>query len=480
MQFMEYKRQPWGHQLEAINIAKDLPEYGLFFEVGAGKSLTAINIVRHKYEAHGKILKTLIFGPPIVLENWKREWAINSDISKKQIHVLSGHNKDRIALFNKEKDAPTGAIFITNYEALLMKDLYALFLAWQPEVLIWDELHKLKDPTSKRTKLAVPLADVSKYRLGLTGTPILNSLMDVFSQFRVLDRGRTFGKNFFSFRSRFFYDKNAGAPANKYFPDWRPRPKIETEFHNMIASISKTVKKEDCMTLPPLVKQRLYSPMGKEQTRMYTEMKKQLVTYLGDKAAVANLAITKALRLQQIVSGFVKLDDESIHRFKENPREDQLHDLLEELSPNHKIIIWAVFHENYVTIRQVCEKLKIKYVEVTGEVSAKSKQENVDAFNTDPSVRVFIGHPLSSGIGINLVVADISIFYSRNFSLEQDIQAQGRNERGGSEIHKKLLRYDLVTENTIDEAVLESLYNKQTLSDSVLLNIIKETTDGRI
>jgi SNF2 family DNA or RNA helicase len=474
---MKYKREPWGHQLKAIEIAKELPEYGLFFEVGAGKSLTAVNILRHKYFHHSRVLKTLIFGPPIVLENWKREWIINSEISPKKIHVLSGSHKDRLKIFLKHKDED-GCIFITNYEALLMKELHTALLAWKPEVIIWDELHKLKDPTSKRTKLAIPLADVSLYRLGLTGTPILNSLMDMFSQFRVLDLGRTFGKNFFVFRNRFFYDKNAGMPAGRHFPDWRPRPKIESEFNNMISQVSMTVKKEDCMTLPPLVKSTLFTKMSSEQERSYQQMKKDLISYIGDKAAVANLAITKALRLQQIVSGFVKLDDGSVHRFKNNPRADQLHGLLEELTPKHKVIIWAVFHENYVTIREVCERLKIKYVEVTGAVT--DKQGAVDSFNNDPTTRVFVSHPLSGGIGINLVVADISIFYSRNFSLEQDIQAEGRFNRGGSEIHKKLLRYDLVTENTIDEQVLQALHNKQNLSDSVLLNLITKESNERI
>ena len=470
---MEYKREPWGHQLETIQVAKELNEYGLFFEVGAGKTLTAINIIRHWYQEHSDMLKTLIFSPPITLPNWRDEWLINSYIPKEKIVVLYGSEKARVELFNKHKESPV--IFITNYEALLMKDLYAKLLEWKPQIVVADEGHKIKDHTSRRAKLIFPLADGAYYRLLLTGTPILNSYMDLFSQFRFLDCGNTFGKNFFAFRGKYFYDRNAGMPKASYFPNWQPRPRISEELESLISKKSKVVKKSECLTLPPLVRQPLKTVLSKEQAKIYKQMAKAYVAYIEEtgKAAVATLAITKSLRLQQIVSGFVKMDDGSIHRFKDNPRAEQLKELLSELCPSNKVLIWAVFHENYETIRQVCESLKLKYVEVTGEITDKGKREAVDQFKNDVETCVFIGHPLSAGIGINLIEAKYAITYSRNFSLEQHIQAEGRNYRGGSEVHDKITHYDLVTEETIDEIVMESLNNKQAISDSILVKAIK-------
>ena len=474
---MKYKREPWAHQKEAIEnrvIANDLNDFGLFFEVGTGKTGTAINIMRHWFTKHQSLLRTLIFSPPITLENWKQEFEINSEVSADKVIVLFGPGQQRLKEFKKHaynsKGEPVPCIFITNYEALLMKDLYEEFKKWAPHVLVGDELHKIKDHTSRRAKLIFPLVDGSYYRLGLTGTPILNSYMDLFSQFRFIDKGETFGKNFFAFRAKFFYDKNQGMPRGSYFPDWRPRPNIAPELEKLISKKSMTVKKRDCLTLPPVVKVTLSAGMDKEQARMYESMKKDFIAYVSDeKVAVASLALTKALRLQQIVSGFIKLDDDTIHRFEDCPREKQLEELLSEVCPKNKVLIWAVFHENYHTIRKVCDKLKLKYVEVTGETKGKyGKQEAVDEFKNNPDVSVFIGHPLSAGIGINLVEAPIAIFYSRNFSLEQYIQASGRNDRGGNEMHEKITQYDLVTTGTIDVDVQESLANKQAISDSVI------------
>lgn len=475
MSKIEYLIPAWQHQLQAIERAKDLPEFGLFFEMGTGKTMTAINIARHKFAQSGRLLRTLILCPPIVVENWRREWAMHSKILSDKIVPLTGSQKDRCKVFTKFCNLSGDrheAIFITNYEALLMKGLYTLFHNWKPELIIFDELHKLKDMKSKRTKAAVKLADESLFRLGLTGTPVLNSPMDLFSQFRVLDKGGTFGKNFFVFRAKYFIDFNAGMPQGRYFPDWRPRPQSFEEMNSLVYRKAMRVKKDECMDLPPLVRKSVYVEMEPKQKKAYNEMKKAFITYIQDKAAVADIAITKALRLQQIVSGFVKLEDETITHFPDHPRREALRELLADLTPNHKVIVWAVFKENYKDIRGVCEDLGIKYVEVHGEVSDRDKLLGVDAFSTDDDVRVLFGHPGSGGIGINLVASDVSIFYSRNFSLEQDLQAEARNYRGGSERHTHITRIDLVTLGTIDEQILEKLSNKVAIGEKILKELV--------
>lgn len=464
--------QLWGHQLEAINKAKDKNDYGLFFEMGTGKTATAINISRQKFAQHKQILKTLIVCPPIVIENWKREWGVWSKVPSERVITLRGSQTDRLKTFAKTNSSAN--IYITNYEALLMKNLYEEFSKYKFELIIWDELHKLKDMKSKRTKAAIKLADDTVYRLGLTGTPVLNSPMDLFAQFRVLDKGRIFGKNFFVFRAKYFIDKNAGMPQGKYFPDWRPRTSTFDEMNKLVYTSAMRVKKADCLDLPPLIKKTIFVEMTPEMRKHYLEMKKSFITYVNTKASVADLAITKALRLQQIVTGFMKMDDDTIVRLKENPRKEALRELLKDLTPDHKVIVWAVFKENYKDIREVCDDEKIKYVEVHGDIGDKDKYANVDLFNTDDSVRVLLGHPGSGGIGINLVSSDVSIFYSRNFSLEQDLQAEARNYRGGSERHAKVTRIDLVTPETIDEQVLEKLSQKISIGEKILRELVNE------
>jgi SNF2 family DNA or RNA helicase len=105
---------------------------------------------------------------------------------------------------------------------------------------------------------------------------------------------------------------------------------------------------------------------------------------------------------------------------------------------------------------------------VHGGVSDKDKQLAIEEFTHNPDVRVYLGNASSGGIGVNLTVSDYSIYFSRDFSLESDLQSESRNHRGGSEIHEKITRIDLVTEGTIDQIVLERLANKEALGESLL------------
>lgn len=467
-----FKIKPWAHQLEGMKRAtKDPDGFGFFFEVGAGKTMTCINTLRYQYKKEGRVKKTLILGPSIVLENWKREFAVHSNIPQDIIHVLSGPGKKRIAKVTELMNE--SCIFITNYEALSrMPDIVKAFLKWSPEILVLDESHRCKSKESKQTKAAIKISDKAEYKYLLSGTPVLNSMLDLWAQFRIMDGGKTFGKKFFDYRNKYFRDLSAGMSRDKYFPNWVARKDKIQEVNELVRSKSMHVSKDECLDLPPLVKKTIPVEMSPEQRKAYAQMQKDLIAFMNDKACVAELAITRALRLQQIVTGHIPLEDKEgkvkIQQFKKNPRKDALKELLSDIISKHKVLVWAVFKENYKDIREVCEALKIKYVEVHGDKSHDEKMSAVDLFNTDESVRLLIGHPGSGGIGINLVASDVSIFYSRNFSLEYDIQAEARNYRGGSERHAKVTRIDLVTPGTIDEQVLNALASKKKIGYQVI------------
>lgn len=484
-----FKLKPWAHQLKAINNTIDLPEYSFFFEVGAGKTLACVNSLRVKYMQERRLMRTLIVGPPIILENWKREIIANSNITPKDIVVLYGTGKKRIEMMKRILDKPK--IVITNYESLTMGakktkvgsktkrvpgELFSTLMAWAPEIMVLDESHRCKDATTSRAIMATRIADIARYKFLLTGTPILNTMMDIFSQFRILDGGKTFGQNFFVFRGRYFTDKNSGMNSQKHFPNWVPKEGAADEINKLVRRKSMYVTKDECLDLPPLMKQTIHVPMSPAQAKAYDSMRKHFIAYIDDKAAVAELALTKALRLQQIVSGFVNVEEGAGIRkpvvFKDNPRKQALKELLTDITPQHKVLVWSVFKENYNDIREVCEKLKIEYVEVHGGITQKNKMLAVDSFNDDANIRVLIGHPGSGGIGINLVAASYSIFYSRSFSLEFDIQAEARNYRGGSERHSKVTRIDLVTPDTIDEQVLKALASKKHIGYQVLKEMV--------
>jgi SNF2 family DNA or RNA helicase len=278
--------------------------------------------------------------------------------------------------------------------------------------------------------------------------------------------GKTFGTNYFKFRGRYFRDKNAYMPKTRHFPDWVAKDGADEEIKSLISHVSVTAKKESCLDLPPLVYTEVDVELSSEQKKLYNSMKKEFIAFCGEKAAVANLAITKALRLQQILSGFLKLEDGSIHKCKENPRADTLTELIEDISPNEKIIVWSIFHHDYELIENILKKLDINYATVTG--LTKDKQAEIDRFETDPKCRVMVASQSAGGTGINLIQASTMIYYSKNYSLEHDLQSEARNFRGGSEIHKKITRIDLVARGTVDEIVLKALRDKKDLASNII------------
>jgi SNF2 family DNA or RNA helicase len=215
-----------------------------------------------------------------------------------------------------------------------------------PEVIIYDEAHKLKDHRAKRSIQARILSDLPsvKHRYILTGTPVLKDPRDLFAQFRVMDCGATFGQNFWRFQGYFCVDKNSWMRGRQgYYPKWVVREGANDEINRLIYKSAMRVKKEECLDLPPLVRQTIHCEMTDIQKKLYEEMKKNFITYIDQKAVVAELAITKALRLLQISSGYVKFDDGDAKSLENTPKQIALKELLEEITPNHKVIVWAVF-----------------------------------------------------------------------------------------------------------------------------------------
>ena len=464
----------WKHQADTIARGCREPDLGLLFEQGTGKTRTMIEIIRRLYANYNGVQKTIIFAPKIVNANWKKEFAMFSKINPKDILVLQKAGTKRIKDFLAAvgPDLSGSKIIITNYEAVQMDDLFSLLKQWGPRILVCDESQRVKNPDSLRAKKVVEIADLCAHNYVLTGTPILKNAMDIYMQYRILDRGQTFGRNFFAFRNMYFEDENAGFKGKQsYYPSWIARDEAYDILQDKISKKSVRVLKKDCLDLPPFVRQTVETEMSPEQTKAYKEMLREYITFLdkqtGPAAVVAQLAVTKSLRLQQIVSGFAKDEHGNIHRL-DCPRLKVLEELLDDIARNHKVIVWAVFHENYKMIAELCDALKLPYREIHGGITGPQVQQNMEDFRKDPEVRVMIANQRAGGVGVNLVESDYSIYYSKGYSLEDDLQSEARNYRGGSEIHKSVTRIDIVCPGSIDELVNEALTAKQTISDKIL------------
>ena len=457
--------------------------YAFFAEQGTGKTCALINTLRCRFAIRRRLMSTVIFAPLVTLYNWKDEFKKHSYVNSSDVVVLKGTSKQKLKRFNEAtSNGKRAKIIIVNYESVINKQLYEALFNYSPEILVLDEAHYVKSPKSKRSKSICAIADKALHTYLLTGTPILNSVIDLFMQYRILDGGKTFGKNFYVYQSRYMMDMNeAWKGRTNYFPKWETNPSMYGELQEKMYTKAIRVLKKDCLDLPPLIEQTVLVQMSPEQRRAYKEMERDFITFIESKykdgeshAVVAELAITKALRLQQIVTGFVLDDKGNVIEFDKNPRLDMVKELLEMLSSEHKVILWCSFKHNYRQLSRVCEALGIKHVFITGEQSLEQKNESINQFRTDEDTRVVIANRRAGGIGINLVEASYSIVYSRNFSLNDELQSKARNHRGGSEIHDKITKIDLAAEETIDLHVLNALQDKKEISANVI-DLVRNT-----
>jgi SNF2 family DNA or RNA helicase len=469
------KRTPYKHQLEALELFMGIKECLYLWDMGTGKTGGAILNARMRYLQAGNMLRTLIVTPPVTIINWAEEFALFSRIPTHRIHPLrmNGSKKKAECVYNDVIPQHDGAVVITNYESLLSEDLFKALESWCPEIIIFDEMHYLKNAKTKRSRLCQRLANIARYKIGLTGTPILNNVMDIYGIFKTLDGGKTFGVNEYVFQMKYLIDMNATWKGrSNYFPKWVNNPKTYGDLNEKIYKVAVRKLKSECLDLPELVKITRKVPMSIEQKKAYDEMTRDFLTFVdtreGKESVTANLAVTKAMKLLQIASGFVQTDEKNPIQFKSIPKLEVLGEIVAEIYPAHKIIIWCSFIHNYRMIARKLDEMEIKYVMLTGEQSTNEKQESVDAFNKDDSVKIIIANRAAGGTGVNLTAAPYSIVYSRNFSLAEELQSEARNHRGGSEIHESIIKIDLATEGTIEEAVLEALQHKHQVSTDVI------------
>jgi len=482
---MDFKIKPYAHQMKAIEIAMNRNELGLLWEMGAGKTGAAINIMRLKFAMEKRIMRTLIVSPLVTLNNWKKEVLMHSKINLSDI-VVSPQGTDKILkelvkrLYDEEQQMLfKSKILIINYESVRSPKILDALISWGPEFIIADECHRIKSHKASQSKAMVKLGDGAKYRLMLSGTPVLNKPFDIYNQFRFLDKGATFGRNISVFMNTYMIDENASwAAKDNHFAKYELNPRKAEELTDLIGRKCYRISKAEALPdLPPLIKKSYELIMSPSMRKHYEEMLKNYITFVVDlkgkntnNAVVAQTAMTKALRLLQITSGILSDEAGAVSLIHDNPKIEAVSNLLTEivLEAGNKCILWCCFIADYAQLSTLCEKLEIDYRFIRGEDNLAAKSKAIEDFDSDPNVKVMIANRRAGGIGINMVKAKYSIVYSRNFSLEDELQSEARNHRGGSEIHDSIVKIDLFFKDTIEGATLEALRSKQNMADKIL------------
>lgn len=471
---------PYKFQQDIIDRASLLRHFAFLMDMGTGKTLTSINVVRNQYKIHQGMIQTLVICPIIVLDNWKAEFLMSTQLAPELIGVCNNPDiKKRLKVIND----PRHKVIVINYEALLNQQIVEALCRRQFGVAIADEAHKLRNHNGKIFKAAFKVATSCQHRYILTGTPVGNSIMDIWAQFYWMDSGETFGNSYQVFRGYYMEDENrewaqsevaAGIPRHmrKAFPKWVVRPYMMDEFRAKLSRVSARVTTEEAVDLPEYVSNVVRLEMSAEQSEHYNRARIDLVTWLKDQPdnpLVLKNALTKLLRLNEICSGYMKLEDGSIHVFKDNPKARAVEELLESME-GHKVIIFCIYSEDYIVLRELLTKLGKNFVEITGEIDTEEKLQNARSMqNLDGEVEIAICNTKAAGIGINLVGAKYKIYWSRNFSYIDYIQSIKRNLRAGAvKFHKTLVDYQLCIKDTVCEKTYNRLIEKKKFADDIL------------
>ena len=478
-----FKTEPFQHQRDVFEESADKEYWAYFLEPGLGKSKLLIDNIAYLYmkgEIEGAVVSTVkAMTPTFSLVEFPTHTpddvnylSFRYDAAKVNLKSF----KTEWVEFLKFKGLK---VFIINTEGAMspnltrmMREFYAV--VGNRYLMGIDESSQIKTHTAKRSKAIVKFSRAAKYRRIMTGTPVTNGPLEIFGQAMAL--GPTLEllghKSFYSFRG-YFADMEKKTFGNRSF-NVVTGYKNTKELTDTMGSWSSIIRKEDALDLPDKIYSKVVVEMTKKQKAMYEKLRQEAIIELesiGDEIEVTNI-LTMVVKLHQIVCGQLKYqDDFGAEKYEtiENNRIQTLMDLLELEEGN--VIIWAHFRQSlYDIIHAVQEKYGVESViPYYGSVSQKSREEAVSRFQdqNDPA-RFFIGNPQSAGMGLTLTAADLAIYYSNSYSLEQRIQSEDRHHRIGQ---TRVARYiDLVTPDTIDEKVLSALRSKKSLADRIVVS----------
>lgn len=457
----DFKTKPYDHQAKAFLLSRDRKTFALFMEQGTGK--TKVVLDNAAYLAFlGLIDMLIVIAPKGVHENWTlneapkhfpdwieyESWAFTTNTAKYRLRerdrVL---DSDKFKIITINIEGFTGRKGKASKSALLLEDCLDRFRC----MVVVDESSRIKHPSAKRTRYLTKACRDASYRRILSGTPVTQGMEDLYSQFGFLDYDIIGYDTYTSFKSRYciIREVNYGSMVVGY--------RNEGELVERIDGFSFRVLKAECLDLPPKIYKSFPIHLTSRQASLYNELIEEYQVEMDGETLTIELAITRLLRLQQIVGGWFKSDQSDKLRSIDdsNERIKALQTVLRDV--HGKVVIWARFIADLDLIASELGPTAIRYEGDLGDV---------DRFQNDESARFFVANPASAGLGLTLTAAETVIYYSNSFDLEHRLQSEDRTHRIGTV--NPVTYIDLCTSGTIDVKIVNALRNKKLVSDAVL------------
>jgi len=444
------KNPLWEHQRDAVMFVKDLDGAMLAMDMGTGKTLVAIALMDGWNSRRVAVIcpKSVIpVWPSEVEKHSRHEWKVSAETRGS---VAKRAKAAARTLYVAERTGQR-AMIVVNYEACFRNDMANFLLGRKWDVLVYDEVHHIKSPSGKQSRFCAKLSKMAKKRLGLTGTPMPHSPLDIYGQARAIDPS-VFGTYFTSFRAR--YAVMGGYGGHEIL-----RYQNLDDLNRRFYSFAFRVRKEDVLDLPPTTATTRYCTLSKEEARVYIGLEDDFYAWLdaGEEVTISN-ALVKLLRLQQCTSGYVNSDNGEMVRLGTS-KLDAFSGWLEDLPLREPLVVFCRFVADVEAAAERCVESGRTVSRLYGKMH---ELEDWQRGKTD----VLVTQVQSGSEGVDLSRACQAAYLSVGFSLGRYEQSLARLDRPGQT--RSVTYTHFVAENTVDCKVLAALAKRKAVIQSII------------
>jgi len=436
--------KPHGYQDRGIEWLTHRIEGALFLAPGMGKTSVVLAAFQ-KLQQEGLVKRMLVLAPlTVCVTTWYAEPKKWRQFQTLKIGLAHGPDKKAVLC------DPTLDIVVMNYDGLA----WAAPLLQQRhhfEVIVYDELTKLKHTKSKRFKLIKPLLRTFKFKWGLTGTPTANGLIDLFGQVYVLDEGHRLGRYITHFRAAYFYQE-AWDQFRYYIT-----PEATQRLTSKLTDLAMYMDPKDYLELPGLFD--VVRPVKLHNMTEYKVLRDEFIVKMQDTTITAVNAGVLTSKLRQFAGGALYLEDKT-RKEVGSDKIEALQELIEELNGEPLIIAYEFNHEVERLLKVFPDAKAIR-----GGMGITETKSIVSEWNTGALNKLLI-QPQAGAHGLNLQGGGCAIcWFSLTYNLENYIQLIARIYRQGQ---TSIVRnYLLVAEGTIDEYLVKVLSAKNATQEGV-------------
>lgn len=423
-------------------------------DMGLGKTVQTLALLQSEKEKGNSA--SLLIMPTSLIYNWEMEASKFAPELRILTYTGTLRNKDTSRF--KKFDVVLTSYGITRLDVELLKDFNFNYI-------ILDESQVIKNPGSNIAKAVMQLK--SRFRLTLTGTPLENTTLDLWSQMTFINPGLLGGQTFFK---------------NEYqVPIEKKQDEARTRKLNSIIKpfLLRRLKSQVATELPEKVENVHYTHMSAEQEEKYEEAKsyyRNKILEQIDKEGINNSRF-------MILEGLTKLRQLSNHPRMIDPNytgesgklEDVSHMLESAMAEGHKLLVFSQFVKHLDIVKEFLYKQKVPFAYLDG--SSNDRKDQVERFNKDPNLKVFLISIKAGGLGLNLTEADYVFILDPWWNPAVEAQAIDRAHRIGQT--KKVFTYKFITRNTVEEKILQLQKHKLKLSENLITteeSIIKQLT----